>query len=67
MPLLEINRHPSPTELRWSGGLMAVFAGVAEALTHWRMEAPTAAQMIWTAGAALTAIYPGAPRLRRAI
>lgn len=20
MPLLEINRHPSPTELRWSGG-----------------------------------------------
>jgi len=34
MPLLEINRHPSPTELRRFGGLMAVFAGVAEALTH---------------------------------
>ena len=62
MPLLEINRHPSPTELRWSGGLMAVFAGVAEALTHWRMEGPDRStdDLDGRRG-------PEAPRLRRAI
>ncbi len=65
MALLEINRYPSARELRWFGVLLAVFAGVAAGLVHWRLEAPGAARLVWTAGGALAAVYAAAPPLRR--
>ena len=65
MALLEINRHPSARELRWFGVLLAAFVALAGGLAHWRLEAPATARMVWTAGAALTAIYAAAPPLRR--
>ena len=65
MTLLEINRHPSARELGWFGVLLAVFVALAGGLVHWRLEAPAAARMIWTAGAALTAIHVAVPPLRR--
>ena len=65
MALLEINRHPTARELRWFGVLLAVFVALAGGLMYWRLEAPTTARMIWTAGAALAAIYAAAAPLRR--
>ena len=65
MAVLEINRHPSAGELRWFGVLLAVFVALAGGLVYWRLEAPATARMIWTGGAALTAIYAAAPPLRR--
>ena len=65
MALLELNRHPSARELRWFGVLLAAFVALAGGLAHWRLEAPAAARTIWTAGAALAAVYALAPPLRR--
>ena len=61
MALLEINRHPSVRELRRFGVLLAAFVALAGGLVHWRLQAPAAARMVWTAGAALTVIYAAAP------
>ena len=65
MALLEINRHPTARELRWSGVLLAVCVALAGGLVHWRLEASAKARMLWTAGAALAATYAAVPPLRR--
>ena len=65
MALLEINRHPSARELRWFGMLLAVSVALAGGLVYWRLEAPAAARLIWTAGAALAAVYAVAAPFRR--
>ena len=65
MALLEINRHPTARELRRFGVLLAAFVALAGGLLYWRFEAPAAARMVWTAGAALVAIYVAVAALRR--
>ena len=65
MALLEINRHPTARELRWFGVLLAVFVALTGGLAYWRLEAPAAARMVWTAGGALAAIYAAVPPSRR--
>ena len=65
MALLEINRHPSARELRWFGMLLAVSVALAGGLVYWRLEAPAAARLIWTGGAALAAVYAVAAPFRR--
>ncbi|MYH23141.1 MAG: hypothetical protein F4130_12745 [Acidobacteria bacterium] len=65
MALLEINRHPTPGELRWFGVLLGVFFALAGGLAYWRFEAPAGARALWMGGGALAAIYFAAPPLRR--
>ena len=65
MALIEINANPTPRDLRWFGVLLASFAIVAGSLAQWRFQAPAAARVVWTAGAALVALYAVAPPLRR--
>ena len=65
MALLTIPRHPSARDLRYFGVLLAAFVALAGGLTHWGLEAPAAARIVWTAGAVLTALYAAAPALRR--
>ena len=65
MALLEFNRHPTSTELRWFGVLLAGVVVLAGALVHWRLEAPAAARMLWIAGAVAAGVYAAAPSCRR--
>ena len=65
MPLIEIDRRPAATTLRWFGVLLAAFIVLAGGLVRWGLEAPAVAGAIWTAGALFAGIYAAVPPLRR--
>ena len=65
MGIIEINRHPSPKELRSFGILLLIFVGVVGAVLRWRADAPTVAAMVWGLGGSLVAVHALAPRSRR--
>ena len=65
MPLIEIDRHPSPKQLRWFGLLLAGLVVLAGAFVRWRLAEPAVAQTLWTAGAAVAGAYAAVPPLRR--
>lgn len=65
--MIEINRHPSPRELRWFGALLALFVATLGALGRWRFDAPGVAAGVWGVGAALVLVYFALPPLRRGI
>jgi Na+/proline symporter len=66
MAVIDINRNPSPRELRWFGVMLAVFVAVV-GLLFWRAEATRAATIVWGAGAALTLVFAAAKATRRPI
>ena len=65
MPIIEINKNPSPRDLNVFGLLFLLFAGVIGAGLYWRSGAHEAARTAWIAGALLTALYFAIPPLRR--
>ena len=65
--MIEINKDPSPRELRWFGVLLVLFFALVGALVRWRLDAPRVGAGLWVAGGTLALIYLVLPRLRRAI
>ena len=67
MSLIEINRNPSPRELRWFGALFLVFFGVVGAVVVWRFHAMPVSKWIWSVAAVITLTYYAIPPLRRPV
>ena len=67
MALIEINRNPSPKELRTFGLLFLLFAGLVGAGFIWRAHALGIARAIWIGGAVIVAIFFAIPPLRKPI
>lgn len=65
MALIEINRDPSARELRWFGGLFAIFFAVIGGVVRWSWHAPTAAAIIWCAAGGVTFLFAAVPPVRR--
>jgi hypothetical protein len=63
--VIEINKNPSRSELKWFGLLLLVFLGVVGAVVNWRFHAPAAARGLWMAGVGLCLVYYALPVLRR--
>ena len=67
MSHFQVNRNPTPRDLRWFGLLLPLFVGVVGAVARWQFVAPDAARVIWSVGAALAALYWVVPPFRRPI
>jgi hypothetical protein len=59
MALIQINLKPSGRDLRWFGAIVLLFFGLIGALVLWRSGSMTAAVVLWSIGAALSAVYYG--------
>lgn len=67
MALVNLNRYPTPSQLRSFGMLLLVFVWVGGAVLWWRTGRFEMATNIWLPGAALASLYWLAPALRRPI
>ena len=67
MPLVEINRNPSPRELRWFGLLLVAFCGLVSGLLYARFHWPVASWIPVVAGSVVAAVYYLVPAVRRTI
>ena len=65
--MIEINKNPSPRELRWFGVLFLAFSGVLGAVVIWRFGAMRVSTWIWGVGAGVTLVYYVVPPLRRSV
>ena len=65
MAIIEINRNPSPRELRWFGFLFALFFAVVGSVARWSWQAPAAATTIWGVAAVVIILYVALPSVRR--
>ena len=63
--MIELNRNPSPRDLRWFGLLMLAFFGVLAVMARWRFDAPLVARNLLLTGAGLAALYYAVPPVRR--
>ena len=66
MPLITIDRDPSPRDLRIFASLLPVFFGLVGAL-RWHAGAHRVATALWLAGLALTIVAFVHPAARRAL
>ena len=64
MGLIDINRNPSPRELRWFGVGLAIFAVIVGVL-FWRAGRPTAATSAWGLGGGIMGVYAAIPMSRK--
>ena len=55
MSLVEINKNPSPRELRWFGLIVLAFGGFVSAILYARFRWPVAS---WIPLAALSVVQP---------
>ena len=67
MPLIEINKNPSPRELRWFGLMLVAFCGLVSGLLYAKFHWPVAAWIPITAGSVAAAVYYLVPAVRRTI
>lgn len=67
MAVIEINRTPSPRDLRWFGLLLPVFFALVGALVWRRTGSPMGAYVLWTGGALLGGLFACWPASRRRI
>lgn len=65
MSFLDVDKEPTPRELRVFGLLFALFCGLVGALLRWKGDAPTAALVVWSVGLLAMAVYYAVPPLRR--
>jgi hypothetical protein len=63
--MIEIDRNPSATNLRWFGIVLGLFLAVVGGIARWKFDAPEVARWIWIAAAALTVVYYAIPAVRR--
>lgn len=64
MPMIEINKNPSRTELNWFGVLFAAFFALVGGLVFWQAS-ERAAYVIWAVAAAVVVLYYALPPMRR--
>lgn len=62
--MIEINRRPSPLDLRWFGFILPVFFGALGASLRFKLGHPGAAWALWGVGLVVTAAYAGVRALR---
>ncbi len=67
MPLVEINKNPSPRELRWFGLILLAFCGMVSAILYAKFRWPVASFVPVVAGIAVAAVYYLFPAVRRPI
>lgn len=65
MSFIELDKEPTRLELRVFGLLFALFCGLVGALLRWKLDAPTAALVVWSFGVACMLVYYAVPPLRR--
>ena len=63
--MIEINKNPSPRELRWFGVGLLAFAALVSALLAWRTGGTTGPRYVLALGALVTLVYYAVPPLRR--
>ena len=57
MPIIDFNRAPSESQLRWFGAVPPAFFSVVGALLLWRLDSWLAAQILWGAGLTLAVLF----------
>jgi hypothetical protein len=67
MALIEFDKNPSPTILRWFGLIQSAALAVIGGMVWWRFHAPTVAYVIWGVAAAFFLAYYAIPPLRRSL
>jgi hypothetical protein len=67
MSLVEINKNPSPRELRWFGVIVLAFGGFVSAILYARFRWPVASWVPLAVLSVLAAVYYVVPALRRPI
>ncbi len=66
MAMIEIDRNPGQSTLRWFGLLMLLFFGLVGGVIFFKTRAlMTAPVVLWSLGALLCALYYAVPGLRR--
>ena len=65
MSLIEINRNPSPRELRWFGLVVLAFGGLVSGMLYARSHGPLVAWAPLALAALIAALYYALPALRR--
>jgi hypothetical protein len=64
MALVEFNRKPSNTELRWFGIIVLGFFAILGAIALWQFESPRWSRILWGTGLILAAAYYSVRPLR---
>jgi len=67
MPLVEINKNPSPRELRWFGLIVVAFGGLVSGMLYAKFRWPVAAWIPLGAAIMVAAVYYAVPAVRRPI
>lgn len=67
MSLVEINKNPSPGELRWFGLILVASCGAVSGVLYAKFRWPVASWIPVIGGAAIAALYYLVPALRRPI
>jgi Saxitoxin biosynthesis operon protein SxtJ len=62
--MLTIDRHPTPSQLRNFGKLLAIFVPVFGALVWWRTGRLASGGVVWIVGGLLTTLYALLPSIR---
>jgi hypothetical protein len=65
MALIQIDRNPTPTILRWFGLLQGLALAIIGGVIYWRFQAATVAYVVWSIAGAFTVIYYAVPPARR--
>jgi len=65
--MIEINKNPSPRELRWFGVGLLAFAALVSALISWRTNSTTGPRYVLAIGALVALVYYAVPPLRRSM
>jgi len=63
--MIEINKNPGKTELRWFGLALLAFFSILGGMVFWRTGSLAVPRVLWTIGVSITALYYLAPPLRR--
>ena len=67
MTVLEIDRNPSPRDLRVFGRLLPLFTLVFGTVVWWRSGSVASPSVVWGVGAALSSVFALWPASRRRI
>ena len=67
MALINLNKNPSPTEIRWFGVMFAVFFGLIGLVARGWWGRPEIAKWIWIVGAVVFVVYYAVRPLQRPI
>jgi len=65
--MIEINRNPTPAQLRWTGALLALFFLLLGGMIWWQFGNRTAAITLWALGGVAAVSFYALPPLRRPI